>query len=121
MTTIHQVLTQCAAACPDGLSEQDKARWLMELDGRIYTEVTGADEPDNLPVTQWPEQGDAPLLAQAPYQGLYGLWLQANVEFALGNYTVYNELVGRFEGLYAAFRAHWRKNHRPVGAGSVSL
>lgn len=121
MTTITQVLRRLAATASDRLSEERKARWLTELDGRIFTEVTGSDEPDRAPVTDWPEQADAPLLAGAPYEGLYELWLQANVEFALGNYADYNDLVGRFDGLYDAFRAHWRQTHRPPSTGSVRV
>lgn len=121
VTTITQVLRRCAATRPDSLSEEQKARWLVELDGRVYAEVTGPDEPDKVPVTAWPEQADAPLLAQAPYDGLYDLWLQANGEFALGNYADYNDLSARFEDLYRAFRAHWRQTHRPPAAGGLRL
>ena len=116
MTTMEQVLSRCQQSRADGLAEPLLARWLLELEGRIYEEVTGPDEPDRLPVTRWPEQGDRPLLADAPYEGLYELWVLANAEFELGNYEDYNALTARFEALYRAFRAHWRRHRRPAPA-----
>ena len=121
MTTVASVLTQCAAQRPDGLREQDKARQVIELDERIYHELTGSDCPDQKPVTCWPEQGEEPLLIQGAYAGLYTLWLQAYIEFELGNYEAYNALAARFGDLYTALRTHWRQSHRPRSAGGVTV
>ena len=112
--SVDQVLAQCQFIQSDIVPDQQRARWLLELDGRIYCQVTGSDRPDRLPVTHWPEQADQPLLADGPFEGLYELWVLANVELTLGNYEDYNALVGRFNDLYRDFRAHWRHTHRPA-------
>ena len=113
MINMDQVLDRCRRVQADSVPDAVRARWLLELEGRLYAQVTGRDEPDRLPVTHWPAQADEPLLADRPYEGLYELWVLANVEFELGNYEDYNALTDRFDDLYRAFRAHWRSTHRP--------
>ena len=119
MATINEVIRRVGRTRPNTLEDEDKARWLLELEGRIYREVTGADEPEARPVENWPEQGDEPLLVKAPYDSLYDLWLGAQAEFAVGNYEDYDALAGQFEETYAAFRALWRREHRPGAGGQI--
>ena len=62
MPTISEVIERVSRSKPNVIEEKDKARWLLTLDGRVYEEVTKADEPDKLPVKSWPDDGDKPLL-----------------------------------------------------------
>ena len=49
MESINTVIERVRRTKPNAIEEKDQARWLLTLDGRVYEEVTRADEPDRLP------------------------------------------------------------------------
>lgn len=113
MPSINEVMERVKRTKPNAIEEKDQARWLLTLDGRVFEEVTKADEPDKLPVKAWPEDGDKPLLAESPYDSIYDLYLTAMICFALGEYNDYNNIAEQFERTFQDFRAWWRRNHVP--------
>lgn len=113
MPTINEVINRVKRTKPNVIDEKDQSRWLIALDGRIYEEVIKADEPETLPVKSWPDDGDKPLLAETPYDGIYDLYLTAMLCFALGEYQDYNNIAEQFERTFNDFRAWWRRNHVP--------
>lgn len=119
MTTMDQVMERVARLLPNTVDERDQARWLMELDGRVYEELTRADEPDRTPAAAWPEDGGRELLIPDPYGVLYELWLMARICFVLGQYADYNNLAGQFEATYSDLRARWRRDHVPAPGPEV--
>lgn len=109
MPSINEVIEQVKRTKPNAIDDKDQARWLLTLDGRVYEEVTKADEPDKLPA----EDVDKPLLAGSPYDSMYELYLTAMICFALGEYSDYNNIAEQFERTFQDFRAWWRRNHVP--------
>lgn len=90
MPTINEVIERVERIKPVvNIDDQDKARWLIELDGRIWREIVQKSEHEELPEEppkEWPEDGDKPLLVSSPYDGLYDLYLMAKMEFSLREY-----------------------------------
>ncbi|MEA4934805.1 MAG: hypothetical protein VB071_14670 [Lawsonibacter sp.] len=113
MSTINEVIQRVDRIKPNALEEKDKARWLMELDGRTWREVTAADTPEAKPPEQWPEDGGKPLLVSAPYDNMYDLYLMAMIEFAQGEYSAYNNTVALFDQAQQEWRALYRREHLP--------
>lgn len=112
MATMNEVMERVKRTKPNAIDEKDQARWLLQLDGRVYNEVTGQDE-DVQPAKSWPDDGDKELLAQSPYDGIYDLYLTAMICFALGEYSDYNNAAELFDQEFQAFRAWWRRGHVP--------
>ena len=113
MSTINEVIRRVDRIKPNALEEKDKARWLLELDGRTYREVTAADDPETKPPEQWPEDGGSPLLIPAPYDSLYDMYLTAMIEFAQGEYSAYNNTAALFDQAQRDWRALYRREHLP--------
>lgn len=113
MPTINKVIERVGRTKPNALAEEDKARILMELDRRIYEEITKADKPERVPPKMFPEDGDMELVVQAPYDNLYDLYLTAMLEFWMREYDAYNNTVLLFQQAYDEFRARWRREHKP--------
>lgn len=113
MPSMNEVMERVRRTMPNTIEEKDQARWLLTLDGRIYEEVTKADEPDRLPVKSFPDDGDKPLLAGSPYDSIYDLYLTSMICFALGEYKDYNNIADQFEKTFRDFRAWWRREHVP--------
>ena len=142
MATINQILERVSRLRPVQAAEDaDLARWLLELEGRLWDELagesalprpprpqeeptgeeTGEEEgtvpstpltpawPPAVPARAWPADGDMPLLAPAPYDRLYDLWLTAQLEFALQEYAGYNNTISLFNEASQAFAAWFRR------------
>lgn len=114
MPTINEVIERVGRVKPNAIDDREKAMWLMGLDGQIYEELTKADSPDREPPRSWPEDGDKPLLAGAPRDGFYDLYLTAMIEFYMREYSSYNNTVSLFNEAMQAFRAWYRREHRPT-------
>lgn len=111
--TINEAIVRAKRLRPNTIEEQDQAKWLIDLDGRIYEETLKKDKPECTPARTWPEDGDKPLLAAAPYDGLYELYLMAKICFTLGEYEDYNNLAEQFGREMNDYRAWWRREHVP--------
>lgn len=121
MPSINEVMERVDRVTPNTIEQQDKARWLMELDGRVYAEVTQADAPNTLPPQSWPEDGDKPLLVEAPRDNIYDLYLIAMVQFYMREYSDYNNTVDQFTKAYNEFLAWYRRNHVPRQTAQLKL
>ena len=140
MATINQILERVSRLRPVQAAEDaDLARWLLELEGRLWDELAGESAlprppeppepqpegtgeegtvpstpltpawPPAAPARAWPADGDMPLLAHAPYDRLYDLWLTAQLEFALQEYAGYNNTISLFNEASQAFAAWFRR------------
>lgn len=112
-STINKVIERVGRTKPNALSDEDKARWLLELDRRIYEEITKEADPERTPPEAFPEDGEKELVVKAPYDNLYDLYLTAMIEYWMREYDAYNNTVLLFQQAYDEFRAKWRRDHRP--------
>lgn len=122
MPTIDEVIARVDARKPNVYSDEDKARWLMELDGRLYRELFArwpAAQPEigKKPPEQWPEEGGAPLLVEPPYDGLYELYLEAMVDYYDQETEAYNNAAALFDQAESEFRKQYRRTHAPPRGG----
>lgn len=74
-----------------------------------WTQLPGA-------VTAWPEEGDLPLLAEAPYDRLYDLYLMVQLDFYNREYDNYNNSVTAFNGLLDEWRQKYHRDHLPLNS-----
>lgn len=121
MPTINEVIERVERIKPvANVDDQDKARWLIELDGRILREIIQKsvhDTPPDMPPAEWPEDGDKQLLVPSPYDRLYDLYLLAHIEFAIREFGNYNNSMAAFNSLLDIYACHYRNNHMPVSHG----
>lgn len=113
MPSVNEVIERVGRLKPNAIEDEDKARWLMELDGRTYQDLTKGEAPEKTPPQTWPEDGDKELLAPPPYDNMYDLYLTAMIEFYMREYNNYNNTVGLFNQAMEEFRARWRQDHPP--------
>lgn len=114
MATINEVLERVSRTKPSGMDDTDKARILVELDNRIYQEITAEDEPNRMPPKEWPEDEDEELIVRAPYDNLYDFYLTAMIEYWMREYGNYNNSAALFQEAYNEFRSRWRRDHTPA-------
>lgn len=88
------------------ISEEHKAEWLNQLDGRL-AEIMGVAAP----VSPFPN--DANLLMPAPYDHVYELYLCAMIDFANQDFDLYQTDYIMFNSALDAAKAWWRRHHVP--------
>lgn len=122
MPSINEVIERVSRARPDALDDDTKAAWLIELDGKLYRDVIarheladGEESPE--PPASYPEDGDKPLLAQAPHDKLYDLYLMAQFDFYNREDANYNNSVLSFNTALDEYKKDYHRTHVPKGAG----
>lgn len=67
----------------------------------------------------FPEDGDKPLLVAAPYDGLYDLYLFAQLDALNRDAENYNNSAAAFSAALDAWKRHYHQTHMPLGPQCV--
>ena len=116
--TIIELITDVDEMKPNGYEQLFKVQWLSQLDGRIKDEIIDTHEGGE-DVTFSGYNADTPidteLLVPHPYDDVYRYWLEAQIDYANGEYTKYNNSMAMFNEAYSAYQRHYHKAHMPKG------
>lgn len=91
---------------PNTISEERKADWVYELEGRL-AQVRRAPQPARV----WPS--DAALAMPPPYDLVYERYLCAMIDLANQETDLYANDQALFESTYKDAIAWWNRTHRP--------
>ena len=115
--TIIEVISEVDALHPNSFGQSNKIAWLSNLDGRIKDEIIDIHEGgDDAPFNGYNDDDiDVELIVPRPYDEVYRYWLEAQLDYANGEYTKYNNSMAMFNNAYSAFERHYHKTHMPKG------
>lgn len=111
MATINEVIERLNRQSPGAVESRDIASWLIGLDGRLFSELgmsAGSTRPQ-----KWPEDGDVPLTAPPPYDGLYDLYALLKVQFIRRDYDEYNNTAIAYNDAVNEYRKAYRRENMP--------
>ena len=123
---------------PNPYSEEDKLRWINELDGQVKTlvfqwnekyiqeleskrksgEITEEEYKKLIDKTKeysYPEDLDKELLIPAPFENLYCLYLEANIDYHNREYKNYNNTARMFEAQFSEYKKAYIREHQARG------
>lgn len=113
--TVMEAINHVDAVKPNGYRQSEKIRWLSYLDGIIKKEIIDTHEggekvsfsgyTDNSLMTE--------LLVPAPYDDIYIKWLEAQIDYANGEYGKYNNSITMYNNAYMAFAKAYNREHLP--------
>ncbi len=113
--TLGECVRRADALRPNACTEQEKACWVLELEGELerdfFARYEGWTAPEKAPGRT------SPLLASGPFEELYVFRVLARLELAdqaWDNYNVYNALANQLLG---EFKKAWHRTHTPKAAG----
>lgn len=109
--TINQVIEQVSRLSPGAVQDRDIARWLLDLDGKLFRELHMPSDIDR--PMKWPEDGEKPLTASYPYDGLYTLFAEMKVHFARKDYDSYNNAAIAYNDAVNEYRKAYRRENQP--------
>ena len=115
--TIQDVLSYIADIKPHTISDDVLVRWLSDLEGRIYEEIVrwhdgGADIPHGPYDASTDMQ--TTLIAEAPYDNVYPLYLMAQIDFANGEYGRFNNSMAMYNSAFSDFANAYNRHHIPT-------
>ena len=97
---------------PNTYSEEDKLRWINELDGMVQKLVVQSDE---IKEYSYPEDMDKELLIPAPFENVYPLYLEAKIDYQNREYGNYNNSVMMFESQFTEYKKAYIREHKARG------
>lgn len=103
--TVQECIAYIDAVEPNAYTEAQKAGWLSECEGKVYTALFLVQPYEFTPITA----ADSRVLAlPAPYDRMYPRYLQAMIHYANGEYD-------RYANSMAAFNEVWAEANRWFG------
>ena len=95
----------------NSVGDEQKARWVFELECRI-AEIMGEAEPT------WVFPSEEELLLTDRFEGVYLQYLMAMIDMAQGEGEEYVNDKAVFDQYFAEWKAWWIRNHRPAASGN---
>lgn len=118
--TIMEILNHLDAVKPNGYSQDEKIKWLNQVEWTIKKEIVDTHEgADKIafngynPTTSLAKE----VIANAPYDKLYIHWLEAQIDYATGEYQKYHNSMTMFNEVYENYAKWYNREHMPVSHG----
>jgi hypothetical protein len=106
--TVNEVIAKVDALRPNAYTPEQKVEWLSDVDGKVSTEIQGAETP----VTYtWPDDGDTVLLIGAPYTRVYELYILAMMDYYNSEYDAMNASSVLFRDAYGEYARNYLRTH----------
>lgn len=121
--TIMEAIHRTDAVKPNGYKEIEKIKWLSSLDGLVKTHIIDTHEGgEDISFTEYDENTELStrLLVHAPYDDIYIRWLEAQIDYANGEYDRYNNSMEMYNAAYSAFERYYNRTHMPLRRGRFS-
>ena len=114
--TIGEAIKKTDELQPNSFGQEEKIRWLAQLDRELWREVVmtheGAEDAVE-PEYREDTADDTVLLVEGPYDCMYIHWLQSRIDYALAEYGRFNNSNAAFEADRMAWRMWYNRTHMP--------
>lgn len=118
--TIREAILRTDALLFNTYSDEDKILWLSQLEWDIVRNVMELHEGhEGAGFLGYDRETDPQtvLLAQAPYEEMYLVWLESKIHYYNGETDRYNLSATLFNRLFESFARDYRRSHLPLAAG----
>lgn len=116
--TLIEAITKIKSIKPNTFLQQDIIRWLSVLDGIIKKEIIDTHEDgEDVTFNGYNESSDLTInmLVPAPYDDIYIHWLEAQMDYANGEYKKYNNSLAVYNEAYKNFERYYNRTHMAKG------
>ena len=113
--TVIEAITQLDSIKPNSYKQSDKIRWLSILDGIVKREIIDTHEGgDAVEFSGYTQASlNQTLLVPAPYDDIYIKWLEAQIDYANGEYGKYNNTITMYNNTYITYSKAYHREHLP--------
>ena len=98
-------------------TQNNKVAWLSEVEFDVVKNVINTHEGDEITFSGYDDSTDlqTELLIPAPFDKVYLLWMEAQIDYYNGEYDKYNNAADLFTVNYEAFKNYYNRTHKPKG------
>lgn len=118
MATPSKIIEHVDNVKPNVYRAEEKFQWLCDLDGQIKRLVMQDKEGVHY---SYPEDMDTQLLVPHPWEGIYALYLEAQIDLHNKDYEDYNNTILVYTAKLDEFKRAYIREHRPKSAGTIRL
>lgn len=114
---IREAIEQTDRLKPNMYEQRDKIGWLSRLDEMVKKNIIDTHEGgEKITFAGYDENTelDTQLLVPAPHDEMYLRWLEAQIEYANGEYGRYNNAVEMFQTVYDGYANQYNRTHTPL-------
>lgn len=97
---------------PNTYDEEDKLRWINELDGQVQRLVF---QEEKIKQYAYPDDMDTELLIPAPFDNVYVHYITAQIDYNNTEYDNYNNSVLMYETQFNEYKKDYIRKHRAKG------
>lgn len=116
--TLREVIEFVDDVKPNAFPVKVKVKWLEQLDRHIAAEVLVWNPADLKKLSYSEDETDVELLADPPYDDIYAMWLEAQIDLANGEYNKYQNTMQVYNAYYGSFVV-WYAEHFEHEKGEV--
>ncbi len=114
--TIKEAINQVDLLKPNTYEALVKIGWLSRLDTMVKGQVIDAyDGAEKVQFSGYDEQTpkDTALLMPEPYAEAYLRWIEAQIDYANGEYDKYNNSIVMFNTAFQGYKDEYNRTHLP--------
>ena len=103
---------------PNGFSRGQKIFWLSALDSTVKEEIIDRHEgAEKVSFAPYDEQSaeDTELLVPSPYDEVYLRYMEAQIDYANGEYERFNNSSAMYAAAWSAYERFYNRSHMPLG------
>ena len=114
--TLMGAINHLNAVKPNSFMQAEKIKWLSTLDGIVKAEIIDTHEGgENITFDGYTESSlMQELLVPPPYDDMYIKWLEAQIDYANGEYGKYNNSITLYNTAFAAYEKYYNRTHKPI-------
>ena len=115
--TIIEAINRIDKLKPNTYTQETKVYWLSNLDGIVFEKIIktheGAETNEFKGYTAETPM-DTKLIIPAPHEDIYVKWLEAQIDYANGEYDKYNNSIVAYNDAYVEYERHYNRTHMPI-------
>lgn len=118
--TIIEAVNQIDNLKRNTFSQKQKIIWLSRLESMVKRLVIDTHEGgEDVSFDGFTENTDLQtvLIMPEPFDEAYVFWLEAQIHYANEDIDMYNSAIMMFNTSFEGYKAYYKQNHRPKGAG----
>lgn len=115
--TLMEAISRIDNIKPNRYTQVEKIKWLSTIDGIVKAEIFDTHEGgENVTFTGYDDVADLQrvLLVPEPYDEIYIRWLEAQIDYANGEYGKYNNSITMYNTAYDAYAKYYNRLHKPI-------
>lgn len=118
--TIKEAISRIDDLMRNSYTTENKIAWLSRVDTMLKAHIIdkheGHEEVQFAGYSPDADQ-DTELIAHAPYDEMYPLFLESQIHYYNGEYDKYNNAIVNFQAVYDEYAAWYVANHTPLSKG----